>query len=166
MIANTIYTNWNSVSNSFRVLFVWTGIVWRIDFGDCQLIGIIQPIEFGCWSIGWSCPDIRFRALSTDWKFPEKWFQVLSASWICLNSWFRVLPIKWNCHIVDFGCCQLNTNVQTDFGDSEAVGVVRSTHFRCRPINQLLDKCHGLAPIYCILVDIPHWIDTTRSKAA
>ena len=60
-------------------------------------------------------------------------------------------------HTIDFWCCQLNGIVQTiDFGSWKLIEIVRTINFRGRPRNQLLEKCHDLVPINCILIDTPH----------
>ena len=68
---------------------------------------------------------------------------------------------------LDFGwCCQLNGIVQTiNFGGWKLIGIVRTINFRGRPRNQLLEKYNDFVSITCILIDTPHWIDTTRNKA-
>ena len=55
----------------------------------------------------------------------------------------------------DYGFCQLRGIFQTNFGDWKLLAVfesVRTNRFRRRPRNQLLERCHGIAPVYGILL--------------
>ena len=46
--------------------------------------------------------------------------------------------------------------VQTiDFGGWKLIGIVRTINFRGRPLNKLLEKCHGPVPIGCLLIRHP-----------
>ena len=134
--------NWNCPDNCFgRLPINWScpviEAVQTTDFGDCPLVGIVQTNGLVCCLLIWFV-----------WTFD---FLALPIKWNCPNKWFRVLSIK--CHRPN--------------GNRLLESSRRCPHysFRYRPKNQSLEKCHGLVPIYCILIDTPHWIDTTRKMA-
>ena len=128
------------------------------------------------------------HAYVTPWNIPISidhcvcnWFWRLSFNWICAGNWFRRLSILLELsrqmisaivYLIDivqttgFGCCLLNGIVRTSyFGGWKLIGIVRKIYFRGRPRNQSLEKCHDLLPFNWILIDTPHWIDTTRNEA-
>ena len=70
------------------------------------------------------------------------------------------------CKQLTSGAAKLNAIVQTiDFDGWKLIGIVRTTNFRGRPRNQLLEKCRDLVPIHCIVIDTPDYMDTTHNKA-
>ena len=130
--------NWICAGNWFRRLSILLELSRQMISAIVYLIDIVQTTGFGCWSINGNCPDIDFRC--------------------CL-----LCGIVWT---IGFGCCLLNGIVRTSyFGGWKLIGIVRKIYFRGRPRNQSLEKCHDLLPFNWILIDTPHWIDTTRNEA-